>query len=52
MMPTLKCPVDGCQVTYDEDDYRSQADHMETHHPEVIARRRIEAARWDGWEGD
>lgn len=45
-----KCP--GCPLELPDDDLASQMRHMSSEHPEIIAERRAEAARWDGWEQD
>lgn len=47
-MSDEQCPA--CEVRLPADDVRGQMAHMESCHPEVIAERRREAARWDGWE--
>jgi len=44
----VKCP--GCDLTLAEDDVYGQMRHMTASHPEIIAERCAEAARWDGWE--
>ena len=46
----IKCP--GCDLELDEDDLAEQDAHMTANHADIIAERRAEAARWDGWEAD
>lgn len=46
----VKCP--GCGLEMDEDDLRRQVGHMKEKHPEIVAERLVEAARWDGWVDD
>jgi hypothetical protein len=46
----IECPA--CTVVADADDYRSQAIHMEVEHPDIVAKRRAESLRFDGWEDD
>lgn len=47
---TARCP--GCPVTLPVDDLAAQREHMEREHPEIVAARQAESARWDGWEND
>jgi hypothetical protein len=49
-IPTGQCP--GCSLVLPEDDLVGQSAHMQECHPEIIAERRRESARWDGWEQD
>lgn len=49
MMP---CPGKGCALVLPLDDLQGQMRHMMSEHPEIVAERRREAARWDGWEQD
>lgn len=49
-MALIPCPGPACEVLLDEDDLVLQAEHMTRFHPNIIAERRAEAARWDGWE--
>lgn len=46
----MQCP--GCDLELPDDEILAQMQHMETAHPEIIAERRAEAARWDGWEDE
>lgn len=46
----IQCP--GCSVELPEQDIAAQREHMEREHPEIVAERRAESARWDGWEND
>ncbi len=48
--PTIKCP--GCELVVDEDDFAEQEAHMLAEHPDIVAKRQAEAARWDGWEDE
>ncbi len=43
---TIACPAPGCGVSLAKDDLRSQAVHMESRHPEIIAQRQRQASRW------
>jgi hypothetical protein len=45
-----KCP--GCRRWLPDNDWHGQRLHMETNHPNIIAERLAESARWDGWEQD
>jgi hypothetical protein len=45
-------PCPGCGLELPEDDLAAQSAHMQTEHPEIIAERVAEAAKWDGWEQD
>jgi hypothetical protein len=45
---SVKCP--GCELELPEDDIRAQIAHMNAAHPDLVAKRQAEAARWDGWE--
>lgn len=46
------CPVGECGQVYDEDDLVAQVRHLTMRHPDVVAARRRESARWDGWVND
>lgn len=46
----VKCP--GCDLVLDGTDLNGQRRHMEEYHPEIVAERRADSARWDGWEND
>jgi hypothetical protein len=46
----VRCP--GCELELEESDMRAQAAHMSAEHPEIVAERLAEAARWDGWVND
>lgn len=46
----IPCPADGCTTVLPEHDLLRQSAHMDTAHPEIVAARRADAARWDGWE--
>jgi hypothetical protein len=48
--PSVKCP--GCSLELHEDDLRGQFRHMKACHPEIVAERRAESDRWDGWEDE
>ncbi len=47
-MALIACP--GCGLELDEYDFAEQEAHMTAEHPDIVAERRAEAARWDGWE--
>ncbi len=49
-MNQVQCP--GCDLVLDEDNVYDQMTHMKEKHPEIVAKRLIEAARWDGWEDE
>lgn len=49
-MALIPCPAPACDLLLDEDDMADQMFHMISFHPEIVAERRKEAARWDGWE--
>ena len=46
----LPCPA--CGHLAHADDLRAQAAHMTERHPDIVAARRAESARWDGWENE
>lgn len=46
----IRCP--GCELELAEDDLRGQEVHMIGRHPELVAERLAESARWDGWVDD
>lgn len=50
MSETERCPV--CEVELPAEDLQAQSDHMLRLHPDVVAKRRGDAARWDGWVND
>lgn len=43
----VKCP--GCDLRLPEEDFPRQAAHLLDEHPEIVAERRAEDKRWDGW---
>lgn len=45
-----KCPA--CPLDLPAEDLVAQVRHMTSRHPEIVAARRAESARWDGWEQD
>lgn len=45
-----RCP--GCGIELPAADLIAQSEHLTAHHPEIVAERRAEAARWAGWECD
>ena len=44
----VKCP--GCNLSLPEEDFPAQAAHLLAEHPEIVAQRRAEDKRFDGWE--
>lgn len=42
-----KCP--GCDLLPGAEDLENQMAHMAERHPEIVAARRSDAARLDGW---
>lgn len=49
-MALIPCPAPACDLLIDEDDLIDQMFHMTKYHPEIVAERRADTARWDGWE--
>jgi hypothetical protein len=52
LMHVLECPAEGCHFMAMDEDLLSQSAHMTKMHPEIVAERQAEAARWDGWVND
>lgn len=46
----VKCP--GCDLYLPQEDFPAQAAHLLAEHPEIVAERRTEDKRWDGWTDD
>jgi len=47
---TEQCP--DCELVLPADDLRAQSAHMLAAHPDTVADRQAESARWDGWEDE
>lgn len=52
LMHVLECPAEGCRFMAPDDDLVMQVAHMTKMHPELVAERQAESARWDGWVND
>ncbi|OGE83731.1 MAG: hypothetical protein A3B23_02055 [Candidatus Colwellbacteria bacterium RIFCSPLOWO2_01_FULL_48_10] len=46
----VKCP--GCPLELSENDMAAQRAHMDTQHPEIVAKRLAEVERLRGWAND
>lgn len=52
LMHVIECPAEHCHHLAFEDDLQAQSEHMVAQHPDIVAARQAESARWDGWVND